>query len=104
VATAHTAELAELIRPFVGAKRVGAPKLNASIDIRWGAQGGLSAVNATVAAVTDEGVERSWDGQRQPVLPWASIHSITIKRLDDRGEIIGRVTFEHVGAAPAMAA
>lgn len=92
--TVTTAELADLLMPLVGAKRRGAPELNATVDISWGPCGSFIAGNADIRAVTAEGVKRFfWN--RCETIAWPDVRSVTIRRFDKNGREIGQATFSH---------
>jgi hypothetical protein len=99
---ATTAELIELVRPFVGAK-VNRPRdergyilpLTAAVDILHR----CNSVNADVRAVTAEGFEKLWDGQAE-FIRWSEVQSITIRSLDADEETVSATTYEHDALLP----
>jgi hypothetical protein len=101
---ATTAELIELVRPFVGAK-VNRPRdergyilpLGAAVDIL----AICNSINADIRAVTAEGFEKLWDGQVE-FIRWSEVQSITIRSLDADGNTVSATTYEH-DLLPALA-
>jgi hypothetical protein len=94
---ATTAELIELVRPFVGAKLNRARDergyilpLTAAVDILHR----CNSVNADVRAVNAEGFEKVWDGQAE-FIRWPEVQSITIRSLDADGNTVSATTYEH---------
>jgi plasmid replication initiation protein len=94
---ATTAELIELVRPFVGAKvnrqrdeRGYILPLTAAVDILHR----CNSVNADVREVTAEGIEKVWDGQAE-FIRWSEVQSITIRSLDADGNTTAATTYEH---------
>jgi hypothetical protein len=94
---ATTAELIELVRPFVGAKvnrqrdeRGYILPLTAAVDILHR----CNSVNADVRAVNAAGVEKVWDGQAE-FIPWREVRSVTIRSLDADEETVSATTYEH---------
>jgi hypothetical protein len=101
---ATTAELIELVRPFVGAKvnrqrdeRGYILPLTAAVDILHR----CNSVNADVRAVNAEGFEKVWDGQAEFVR-WSEVQSVTIRSLDADGSTTAATTYEH-DLLPALA-
>jgi hypothetical protein len=99
---ATTAELIELVRPFVGAKvnrqrdeRGYILPLTAAVDILHR----CNSVNADVRAVNAEGFEKVWDGQAE-FIPWREVRSVTIRSLDADEETASATTYEHDALLP----
>lgn len=96
-----TADLAELIRPFVRARFNRQPDPDskfggllpraAVIDIQ---QTALRSVDADIRNVTDEGVEVFFY-DRCNLIPWLAIRSITIAGLDRDANRLNEVVVEH---------
>lgn len=102
-----TAELADLIRPFVGA-RLRPPRdpktgyalpRRTCLDIQHVSYRG----DADVRSLTEEGVE-DFFYRGCELIPWSAIRSITILTLDENRDPIWKKTFVHVAETRRAAA
>ena len=101
-----TSELADLIRPFAGAK-MNPPRdakgyalpRRTRLDIRHASYRG----DADVRSVSDEGVEDCFYRGCE-LIPWSAIRSITILALDENRDPVSERTFVHIGETRRIAA
>lgn len=91
-----THQLKRIVRPFVGQRQ--RKDLTACIDILHARSNRL---RADVRAVTDEGVVDHFYG-RDELIPWSDIMEITVSALDERGNRINRIVYEHVAERCVM--
>lgn len=98
---ATTADLIDLLRPFVNARLEG--KRDAAVDI---GVPGMKIVGADVREVTDEGFTRfSYKGGE--TWAWADVRYVDIRAVDADGNTLNKVEYDHVPAesyVPARAA
>ena len=101
-----TAELADLIRPFVGAKLHPPRDANGyalprrtCLDIQHVSYCG----DADLRSLTEEGVE-DFFYKGCELIPWSAIRSITILTLDENRDPISKKTFVHVAETRRAAA
>jgi len=94
VLTTH--QLKRIVRPFVGKRLRG--DLSEAIDILHAC---ANRLRADVRAVTDQGVVDHFYG-REELIPWGDIMEITVSALDERGNRINRIVYEHVAERCVM--
>jgi hypothetical protein len=97
--TVTTDQLADLIRPFVGAQRNRGPR-TASLEI---VAPGQRFGNADVRSL-DRGEVEVFFYRGCETVPLANIRSVVIRGLDARGRFTSETTYEHVGQAARVAA
>jgi lipid II:glycine glycyltransferase (peptidoglycan interpeptide bridge formation enzyme) len=85
-----TTELAGIIRPHVGKRLRG--DLTASIDILHTLG---NSRRASVRSVSDDGVTVHFDG-RNELIAWADIYEVTASALDERGNRLNTIVYEHL--------
>lgn len=102
-----TAELVDLIRPFVGAK-LNPPRdpatgyvrhRTSAIDIHHASD----RMDADVRSISAEGVE-DFFYRDTDLVPWSAIRGITISSLDEYGNRTAETRYVHIGEARRAAA